>query len=238
MQEQVPPVETAKEKALQEEKGHLTRTQLYILLAILAVAILGLCGYIVWDMYQRDSVVTKIAYRESAETTDTREEVESEEESEETEGVDETDETTTEEAEIDETSTETKTCTVDPLGLTIDIPKDWTCISNGDYWLDISSDLFEIDIADGGRGLFCGSGPGDDTPCIITTFHTTPLAEYKLYNYDGENGEIFGITSENAPERDGNIWVSIKYDGMAERDLTSSEKAELTDALDSLSIQF
>lgn len=46
--------ETPKETASLEGKGHLSRTQLYILLAILSVAILGLCGYIVWESYTQE----------------------------------------------------------------------------------------------------------------------------------------------------------------------------------------
>ena len=38
-----------------EERGHLSRTQLYIVSAILSLAVLGLVGYIVWDSYQIDS---------------------------------------------------------------------------------------------------------------------------------------------------------------------------------------
>lgn len=52
MKEQnISPTEAPKEKTSPEKKGHLTRTQLYILLAILSIAILGLCGYIVWNSY-------------------------------------------------------------------------------------------------------------------------------------------------------------------------------------------
>ena len=71
MQEQnTPSTEAPKDKVPLEDKGHLSRTQLYILLAILSIAILGLCGYIVWDKYNGEPVVTKTVYRESVEVQD------------------------------------------------------------------------------------------------------------------------------------------------------------------------
>lgn len=69
MQDQnVPTTEAPKEKTPLEEKGHLNRTQLYILLAILSFFVLGLCGYIVWDNYNSEPVVTRTVYKESSES--------------------------------------------------------------------------------------------------------------------------------------------------------------------------
>lgn len=86
MQEQnKPSVESTPEKVPLEKQGHLSRTQLYILLAILSVAVLGLCAYIVWDCYNSDPVITKTVYKESTETQETEDDTENTDEDTETE---------------------------------------------------------------------------------------------------------------------------------------------------------
>lgn len=41
-----------------EEQGHLSRTQLYIIAAVLSIAVLGLVGYIIWNYIQTDDTTS------------------------------------------------------------------------------------------------------------------------------------------------------------------------------------
>lgn len=86
MQDQnAPPDSSPPENVPLEERGGLSRTHLYILLAILAIAILGLCGYIVLDYYQSEegtttqpNVTTTTETEELEEEANTTTEVENE----------------------------------------------------------------------------------------------------------------------------------------------------------------
>jgi nitrate reductase NapE component len=68
----ISPATQATVKPPSEEQGHLSRTQLYIVTAILSIAVLGLCGFIVWDHLQSDTTNTP-STTPSTETTETDE---------------------------------------------------------------------------------------------------------------------------------------------------------------------
>lgn len=83
----VPTEQVTPDKPPLEEQGHLSRTQLYIVAAILSLAVLGLVGYIAWDYFQTDTTTT----------TSTTSTTETEEEQEDTSEEENTDEETEEE---------------------------------------------------------------------------------------------------------------------------------------------
>lgn len=75
MQEQNSP--SADNVAQNEQSGHMIRTPLYVVIAILSLTVLGLVGYVIWDSNQTDITTTQPATT----TTQTREETESASES-------------------------------------------------------------------------------------------------------------------------------------------------------------
>lgn len=133
-----------------------------------------------------------------------------------------------------------KTCSNSDLKVSLSIPSNWVCNSTetpGAGWIKITSNLFEINMSALGRGAFCDPGSNDPTSprydpanaCQTTDFYTTKGASVKLYKLNGQNKEIFGLLG-NAP----GVWISIKWQNMETTDLTSDQKNQIINTINSI----
>jgi len=141
----------------------------------------------------------------------------------------------------------TKTiCNSVNLNLSLILPnQDWSCkVDNfgkeqvgSDGTISLRSSIFTVQISSLGRGNFCDpSDPDPQSPrydptnaCTISEFYNRNGIQLKTFKLNGITKEIFGQTN-NGPS------LSITYSGMDTRDLTSSEKTEIINLLDSIAI--
>jgi hypothetical protein len=139
-------------------------------------------------------------------------------------------------------------CKDDFFGIQITLPNDtWTCKiepfqdntgATINEMISLQSPLFTIMISNLGRGPFCGDGT-NQTGCVVDDYYKNQYVALKSYTTEGNLREIFGVmdrkTVINGAEN--LIWVSIKYKDMETRELTSSEKQELIQLLDSMTFK-
>lgn len=121
-------------------------------------------------------------------------------------------------------------CSNNDLQISITIPADWRCVSKEDVgagWITLTSNIFTIEMSKLGRGGYC---EGPDPLCTVTKFYTNAYTgvDLDLHQYDGRNKEIFGQGEGRVP------WVSVKWTGMETKDLTTDEKTQLFQVLNSL----
>ena len=131
-------------------------------------------------------------------------------------------------------------CTNETLGISITIPHDWTCESEEGGWINIESELFTISISNMGRGIYCGGSqppPNTDDSCRTSTFFENDKIDLTLFTSYGEDKEIFGgIIPLNKVEQNSKTWISITYTNMEKQKLTDSQKAQLIDVLNSITV--
>lgn len=133
-------------------------------------------------------------------------------------------------------------CGNDSLGIVLSIPEKWICkssiLSSTEGLINIQSDFFTIDISNLGRDPYCGDGPlvtTAENTCATSVFLLNNKVGLELYTFNGEDKEIFGgIVEANKKERDAKPWISIKYNDMEKQKLTSSQKTELVNLLDTI----
>lgn len=122
------------------------------------------------------------------------------------------------------------------LNLELTIPEGWDCIGLVDDKdtgaITLESNEFQIEIADGGRGPFCGDGEDLDGSCKTSSLTLSPDWIFTVYNSEGEDKEIFGGLGKSS--RDTNRWISIKYPNMETKKLTPLQKTNLLKFLNSI----
>lgn len=70
---------------------------------------------------------------------------------------------------------------------------------------------------------------------MTSVFLSNNKVNLNLYNFNGEDKEIFGgIIEANKQDQHAKPWVSIKYNNMEKQKLTSSQKTELVNLLDAI----
>lgn len=156
-------------------------------------------------------------------------------------------EPTTEPVAIDNSETSNKDESFDckgvVLGLTMKLPNlTWKCQNdeNG-YTVTATSKVFTMQITSLGRGDYCEPPIRDpqsprydptlpDDICKITQFYSKNNILLKTYKSYGQTKEIFGQIG-NGPS------ISITYVDMSNRDLTTTEKTEITKILDTVIIK-
>mgnify|MGYP001566894125 CR=1 FL=1 len=130
------------------------------------------------------------------------------------------------------------------LGIILTLPSDnWLCKvdnygkeQNGwDGTISASSLGTNIVISSLGRGSFCN--PSDLDPqstrydpthaCATFEFYSKNNINLKIYKLNGQAREVFGMMT-NGPS------VSITWDGMETKDLTSIQRTDVFDILDSV----
>lgn len=133
-------------------------------------------------------------------------------------------------------------CSNDVLGLTVKAPfpsDSWFCLSKHESdqegWIDVKSDLFTIRLSNLFRGPFCGSSTSNMKDCTVSPFYSNKITDLYMYNFKGEDKEIFGILNYKFQRSNQKkIWQSIIYQNMETRRLTQNEKDELTKVLDAI----
>lgn len=135
------------------------------------------------------------------------------------------------------------TCKDENLGISIKVPKGWTCnskkLSDTDSSILLTSNFFNIIISNASRNEFCVSNLsvyGYDPNCVVTKFYSTPAISTVIYTYQGKNKEIYGNVL-NANNKPGTPvpWILIQYQNMENQTFSENQKNELIGILDSIS---
>lgn len=137
----------------------------------------------------------------------------------------------------------TKVCKNDALGVELKLPNSWICTSEStsevDGWITIKSDIFDITVANAGRGIYCESDSSVMTyspDCKTSQFYANSVVTLTLFSDKGGDREIFGsIIGANQKAGAPKPWMSIKYQNMEKQSFTPDQQYELISVLDSLS---
>ena len=140
--------------------------------------------------------------------------------------------------------TTTATCEGPVTGTVLILPEPvWTgeveLLGEGEVKNEIirlASPVFSIEMSTLGRGPFC-QFPGQDESCVQTPFYTNEFLELSTWSSYGEIKEIFGSIRTQINGQPALINVSVKYTGMASRELTPEEKQQLVRLFDSISFK-
>jgi len=102
-----------------------------------------------------------------------------------------------------------------------------------EYWVNINSDYFQIDMSNLGRGPYCGTSP-EETDCETSKYYQDQKITLNLFKYKGENKEIFGNSNTTFDTVNGTFWIAIKYDNMEKETMKSSEETKLIQMIESI----
>jgi hypothetical protein len=127
-------------------------------------------------------------------------------------------------------ATTAHTCINDQLKISLTLPNtDWSCDSSN-LTLNLKSNVFTIVIGGLGRGPWCGEDPDPEHLCQTRTLDLSDKFPLTIYSYSGEDKEIFNELRQFSTTP----WISIKYSAMETKTLTSDQKSELLQLLNSI----
>ncbi len=98
--------------------------------------------------------------------------------------------------------------------------------------MSLQSDFFKVEVSDGGRGPYCGDGPDPEKLCKTSNLILSDKFQLTIFNYKGEDKELFGGLGQTS--RGTNRWISVKYKDMENKSLTATQKRILLDLLNSI----
>lgn len=132
------------------------------------------------------------------------------------------------------TSKLTKECASGSLNSYIKYGNGWTCTTEVNL-LKLQSSKYTIEISDLGRGLPCEYDPSVDTSsCKAELFFENGIIGLNKYSEAGVTKEIFGGFMSGKKTKNGMVYITVSYVNQDTKNLTDSERQELTEVLNTI----